>query len=89
MENQLFRIIDRANKVKNIEIFNKDNKDKLKKNFEIITGKKVKIKKKKQKAKQFLLETIKGEVNDKKKKIKLKISNKIININYEKNLKFT
>ena len=46
MENQLFRIIDRANKVKNREILNKNNKDKLKEDIEIITGKKVKIKKK-------------------------------------------
>ena len=88
MENQLLRIIDRANKVKNREILNKDNKDKLKEDFEIITGKKVKIKKKKQKAKQFLLETIKGEVNDKKKKIMLKISDKLINMNDETALKF-
>ena len=88
MENQLLRIIDRANKVKNREILNKNNKDKLKEDIEIITGKKVKIKKKKQKAKQFLLETIKGEVNDKKKKIMLKISDKLINMNDETALKF-
>ena len=88
MENQLLRIIDRANKVKNKEILNKNNKDKLKKDIEIITGIKVKLRNKKQKAKKFLLETIKGDFNEKRKKAMLKISDKILNMNDETALKF-
>ena len=87
LENQLLRIIDRSNKVKNKEIF-KSDKDKIKKDIEIITGKKIKLRNKKTKAKKFLIETINGQIDEKRKKAMLKISDKLMNMNDETALKF-
>jgi len=87
LEHQLFRIIDRANKIKNKELF-KSEKDKLKKDIEIITGIKVKLRNKKTKAKKFLIETINGQIDEKRKKAMLKISDKLMNMNDETALKF-
>ncbi len=87
LENQLLRIIDRSNKVKNRELL-KSEKDKIKKDIEIITGIKVKLRNKKTKAKKFLIETINGQIDEKRKKAMLKISDKLMNMNDETALKF-
>ncbi len=86
IKNQLYKIIDRANRIKNKDLRDK-NVEKMRKDIEIITGNKVKFINK-PKTKQFLLESLKDELNIKKIKDITKVSDKLTKMTDEDALKY-
>ena len=86
IENELFKIIDRSNRIKNKELRDK-KEEKVRKDIEIITGFKVKFRKK-PKTRQFLFESLKGERSRKKIKDITKVSDKLTKMTDEDALKY-